>query len=81
MGHSTVYGSVLNYIALRLLGEGPEDDAVARGRKWILDHGGAIGTPLWGKLWLAVRQQRKSNLAFIHIFVETINYVDPIVLD
>lgn len=58
-GHSTVFGSCLNYIALRLLGEaepeeGGEDGAVAKGRKWILDHGGAVGIPSWGKFWLAV---------------------------
>ncbi|XP_051150453.1 lupeol synthase-like [Andrographis paniculata] len=57
VGHSTIFGSVLSYIALRLLGEGPEDgedQAVARGRKWILDHGGAVGIPSWGKFWLTV---------------------------
>ncbi|XP_027069125.2 lupeol synthase-like [Coffea arabica] len=56
-GHSSIFGSVLSYITLRLLGEGPEDGedmAVARGRKWILDHGGAVGIPSWGKLWLTV---------------------------
>ncbi|XP_060210027.1 lupeol synthase-like isoform X1 [Lycium barbarum] len=56
-GHSTMFGSILSYIALRLLGEGPEDgeeNAVAKGRKWIVDHGGAIATPSWGKFWLAV---------------------------
>ncbi|CAI9779853.1 unnamed protein product [Fraxinus pennsylvanica] len=56
-GHSTIFGSVLSYIALRLLGEGQEDGedrAVARGRKWILDHGGAVGIPSWGKFWLTV---------------------------
>ncbi|PIN01409.1 Oxidosqualene-lanosterol cyclase [Handroanthus impetiginosus] len=56
-GHSTMFGSVLSYITLRLLGKGPEDGedkAVARGRKWILDHGGAIGIPSWGKFWLTV---------------------------
>ncbi|KAK4493064.1 hypothetical protein RD792_018106 [Penstemon davidsonii] len=56
-GHSTMFGSVLNYITLRLLGEGPndgEDKAVERGRKWILDHGGAVGIPSWGKFWLSV---------------------------
>ncbi|KAH6825430.1 cycloartenol synthase 1 [Perilla frutescens var. hirtella] len=53
-GHSTIFGSVLNYVTLRLLGEGPEDEVVARGRKWILDHGGAVGIPSWGKFWLTV---------------------------
>ncbi|KAG8376324.1 hypothetical protein BUALT_Bualt09G0051400 [Buddleja alternifolia] len=53
-GHSTIFGSVLSYITLRLLGECPEDRAVTRGLKWILDHGGAIGIPSWGKFWLSV---------------------------
>ncbi|KAL2896648.1 Lupeol synthase, partial [Bienertia sinuspersici] len=56
-GHSTMFGSAISYIALRLLGEGPndgEDDAVTRGRKWILDHGGATAIPSWGKFWLTV---------------------------
>ncbi|KAL1547902.1 lupeol synthase [Salvia divinorum] len=57
IGPSTIFGSLLNYITLRLLGEGPEggeDRAVARGRKWILDHGGAVGIASWGKFWLSV---------------------------
>ncbi|KAL9263607.1 Lupeol synthase-like protein, partial [Drosera capensis] len=56
-GNSTVFGSTLNYIALRLLGEGPddgEDNAMTRGRRWILDHGGAVGIASWGKFWLTV---------------------------
>ncbi|KNA06390.1 hypothetical protein SOVF_181550 [Spinacia oleracea] len=56
-GHSTMFCSALNYIALRLMGEGPddgEDNAVARGRQWILDHGGVTGIPTWGKFWLSV---------------------------
>ncbi|KAJ8445210.1 LOW QUALITY PROTEIN: hypothetical protein Cgig2_024416 [Carnegiea gigantea] len=54
-GQSTMFGTTLSYIALRLLGEGPnggEENAVARGRQWILEHGGAIGVPSWGKFWL-----------------------------
>ncbi|CAA3015858.1 dammarenediol II synthase-like [Olea europaea subsp. europaea] len=55
-GHSTMIGSALSYIALRLLGEGPDDGngAIARARKWILDHGGATGIPSWGKTYLSV---------------------------
>lgn len=55
---TTLFGSTLNYIALRLLGEGAEDGedmAMARARKWILDHGGALGIPSWGKFWITVR--------------------------
>ncbi|KAE9617061.1 hypothetical protein Lal_00034964 [Lupinus albus] len=56
-GHSTMFGSAFNYIALRILGEGPEDGAdraMARCRKWILDHGGIVAIPAWGKFWTTV---------------------------
>ena len=46
--------TVLNYIALRLLGEEAEKDACVKARNWILDHGGALYIPSWGKIWLAV---------------------------
>lgn len=52
-----MFGSALSYIALRLLGEGAddgEDMAMARGRQWILDHGGLVAIPSWGKFWLSV---------------------------
>lgn len=57
-GHSTMIGSALSYVALRLLGEGPDDGkgAIARGREWILDHGGATGIPSWGKTYLSVNR-------------------------
>ncbi|GMN56820.1 hypothetical protein TIFTF001_025931 [Ficus carica] len=53
-GHSTMYGSAVNYVILRLLGECPDDGAMARARKWILDRGGVVGIPSWGKIWLTV---------------------------
>ncbi|KAK4743658.1 hypothetical protein SAY87_009970 [Trapa incisa] len=56
-GHSTMIGTVLNYVCMRILGEGPDgglDNACERGRKWILDHGGAVATSSWGKTWLAI---------------------------
>jgi len=52
-----MFGSALSYIALRILGEGREDGedrAMARGRKWILDHGGLEAIPSWGKFWVTV---------------------------
>ncbi|KAI9396458.1 hypothetical protein POPTR_004G132500v4 [Populus trichocarpa] len=55
--HSTMLGTALNYVALRLLGEGPEgggDGAVTKARKWVLDHGGATMIPAWGKVYLSV---------------------------
>ncbi|KDP27754.1 hypothetical protein JCGZ_19783 [Jatropha curcas] len=55
-GPSTMFGSVLNYVTLRLLGEGANDGegAMERGRNWILDHGGATAITSWGKMWLSV---------------------------
>ncbi|CAM8996915.1 unnamed protein product [Rhodiola kirilowii] len=55
--HSVMFCTTLSYICMRLLGQGPEggrDHAVARGRKWILEHGGVTAIPSWGKTWLAI---------------------------
>jgi len=43
LGSSSMFGTCSNYITLRLLGEEPndEDSALAKGRAWILSHGGA----------------------------------------
>nr|GMD09724.1 dammarenediol II synthase-like [Ipomoea batatas] len=55
-GHSTMMGSALSYVGLRLLGEEADDgdSPIARGQKWILDNGGATGIASWGKLFLSV---------------------------
>ncbi|KAK9057978.1 hypothetical protein SSX86_022818 [Deinandra increscens subsp. villosa] len=55
-GRSTMIGSALAYVALRILGERKDDGdgAIARARKWILDHGGATSIPSWGKVYLSV---------------------------
>ncbi|KAL9992761.1 putative shionone synthase [Helianthus debilis subsp. tardiflorus] len=57
-GPSTMFGTTLSYISLRLLGEGPDgglNGACTNARKWILDHGSAFAIPSWGKTWLSVR--------------------------
>ncbi|XP_058004353.1 lupeol synthase-like [Hevea brasiliensis] len=56
-GESTMFGTVLCYVCMRILGEerdGGKENACERGRKWILDHGGAIAIPSWGKTWLSI---------------------------
>ncbi|KMT11522.1 hypothetical protein BVRB_5g108410 [Beta vulgaris subsp. vulgaris] len=55
-GQSTMFGTVLTYVTLRLLGEGADDGdgAMERGRKWILEHGSATAITSWGKMWLSV---------------------------
>lgn len=49
-----MFGSCLNYVTLRLLGQACENDALTKGRAWILSHGGASAIPQWGKIWLSV---------------------------
>uniref|UniRef100_A0A8D2PQ27 Terpene cyclase/mutase family member n=1 Tax=Zosterops lateralis melanops TaxID=1220523 RepID=A0A8D2PQ27_ZOSLA len=51
---STVFGTALNYVALRILGLGPDDPDVVRARVNLHSKGGAVGIPSWGKFWLAV---------------------------
>ncbi|MEX0813601.1 MAG: terpene cyclase/mutase family protein [Chitinophagales bacterium] len=51
---STMFGTVLQYVALRLLGKAALDPAMKKARKWIQQHGGATEVPLWGKFYLSV---------------------------
>uniref|UniRef100_A0A8C4R4G5 Lanosterol synthase n=1 Tax=Eptatretus burgeri TaxID=7764 RepID=A0A8C4R4G5_EPTBU len=51
---STVFGTTLNYVALRLLGVGPDDPSLVQARSNLHSKGGALGIPSWGKFWLAV---------------------------
>ncbi|XP_078181223.1 cycloartenol synthase-like isoform X1 [Carex rostrata] len=55
-GHSTMFGSVLTYVTLRLLGEGANDGdgAMEKARDWIITHGSATAITSWGKMWLSV---------------------------
>ena len=56
-GHSTMFYTTLNYICMRILGEGPNgghNNACAKARKWIHDHGSVTHIPSWGKFWLSV---------------------------
>ena len=53
-GTSTMMGTVLQYIALRLLGIKKDDPSIEKARKWILDNGGANYIPSWGKIYLCV---------------------------
>lgn len=55
-GASTMFGTTLNYVTLRLLGESAEGGlgAMGKGRNWILEHGSATAITSWGKMWLSV---------------------------
>lgn len=51
---STMFGTVLQYVALRLLGAGPDMPEMQKARKWIHENGGATFVPSWGKFYLAL---------------------------
>src|SRR5688500_12103517 len=51
---STMFGTTMNYVAMRVLGVPPEDERAKRARAWIHTQGGAQSVPTWGKCWLAV---------------------------
>lgn len=51
---STMFGSVLSYVSLRLLGEPADSECMVRARSFIRAHGGALYAPSWCKFWLAV---------------------------
>ncbi|XP_075666582.1 beta-amyrin synthase-like isoform X2 [Castanea sativa] len=56
-GHSIMFCTILSYICMRILGEGPDggqDNGCARARKWVLDRGGATHISSWGKSWLSI---------------------------
>lgn len=62
-----MFGSVLSYVTLRLLGEEANDGqgAMEGGRRWILEHGGATAITSWGKMWLSVESLTFTMLALI----------------
>ncbi len=51
---STVFGTALNYVAMRLLGMSADDPDARRARERLIALGGAEAIPTWGKFWLAV---------------------------
>ena len=53
-GHSTMFGTSLSYVTLRLLGMQPESDTLVAARRWMHQRGTALNVPSWGKFWLAV---------------------------
>lgn len=52
-GASTMFGTILSYVSLRLLGVNADDCTATSARCFILSNGGALRTPSWGKFWLA----------------------------
>ncbi|KAH9479645.1 Lanosterol synthase [Psilocybe cubensis] len=53
-GHSTVFGTALNYAALRILGVDKDHPVCVRARAKLHQLGGATSIPAWGKFWLSI---------------------------
>ena len=54
-GGAYVFMTSLAYVALRLLGLGPDDPLVAPARAWLrAQPGGVLAVPSWGKFWLSM---------------------------
>jgi squalene/oxidosqualene cyclase-like protein len=51
---STMFGTVLMYVALRLLGAPADHKACLRGRTFMDGHGGALYTSSWSKFYLCL---------------------------
>ena len=50
----TAFGTVMNYVALRLLGMSADEGPMTEIRGLIYKMGGATTVPTWGKVWLSV---------------------------
>jgi hypothetical protein len=73
-----MFGSCLNYVTLRLLGQACENDALTKGRAWILSHGGASAIPQWGKIWLSVWHHISTRiLSFICLYLPVYMEIRP----
>lgn len=51
---STMFGTVMQYVSLRLLGADAQMPEMQKAREWILREGGAVSVPSWGKFYLSV---------------------------
>jgi lanosterol synthase len=53
-GETSVFGTAMNYVALRLLGADADDGRMIKARGKLHEMGGAIYGPHWAKFWLSV---------------------------
>jgi Squalene-hopene cyclase N-terminal domain len=51
---STMFGSTLMYVALRLMGTPSDHPACVKGRSFLQEHGGALYTSSWSKFYLCL---------------------------
>ena len=52
--HAWLFHTTLGYVALRLLGEDPNDPLLRDALAWIHRHGPVHTIPTWGRIWLAL---------------------------
>ena len=52
--HATMFGTVMQYVSLRILGLSADHPAMSKARAFIQKHGGATGIPPWGKFYLSI---------------------------
>lgn len=53
-GESTLFGTVMQYVSLRILGVDKNHEQLITARAWIKNNGGATGIPSWGKFYLSI---------------------------
>ncbi|MDB5281253.1 MAG: (S)-2,3-epoxysqualene cyclase, partial [Bacteroidota bacterium] len=53
-GGSTMFGTVLQYVSLRILGMNANHSQLENAKRWIGKNGGATAIPAWGKFYLSV---------------------------
>jgi hypothetical protein len=51
---STMFGAVICYLAVRLLGAEKDEKWIVKGREFIMKEGGAVMTSSWAKFWLCL---------------------------
>ncbi|KAI0429412.1 terpenoid cyclases/protein prenyltransferase alpha-alpha toroid [Xylaria sp. FL1042] len=54
-GPSTVFGTVINYVMLRLLDLGPSHPTCKKARELLTSMGGVLGIPTWSRFWLCLQ--------------------------
>lgn len=52
--HSSVFGTCMNYVALRIVGVSEDDPRMVKARGLLHKFGGAIYGPHWAKAWLSI---------------------------
>ncbi|EMF12290.1 terpene synthase [Sphaerulina musiva SO2202] len=53
-GDSSVFGTAMNYVVLRLLGVSADEPRMVKARECLHNLGGAVYGPHWAKFWLSV---------------------------